>query len=158
MRPPLLRPSSRSCRPTPATTPGWPPPSGPILRRATSLEVATRSWPSAASTALTLDPSLATFKNLVAEGKVHYFIAGGGFGGGAGAAGARFGTGGRRPVPGAATGGGRVADFPPLSRQAGPGGFRKSEDSSAITTWVEAHFTATTVGGVTLYNLTQPKG
>ncbi len=36
---------------------------------------------------------------------------------------------------------------------AGPGG---SGTSSAITTWVAAHYTTTTVGGVTLYDFTQP--
>ena len=36
----------------------------------------------------------------------------------------------------------------------GPGGGSGSSTSSAITSWVEAHFTATTVGGVTLYDLT----
>ena len=36
----------------------------------------------------------------------------------------------------------------------GPGGGAASSTSSAITSWVEAHFTASTVGGVTLYDLT----
>jgi 4-amino-4-deoxy-L-arabinose transferase-like glycosyltransferase len=36
----------------------------------------------------------------------------------------------------------------------GPGG--NASTSSAITTWVSSHFTATTVGGVTVYDLTQP--
>jgi len=34
----------------------------------------------------------------------------------------------------------------------GAGGSRNSE--SAILSWVEAHFTATTIGGQTVYNLT----
>ncbi len=29
-----------------------------------------------------------------------------------------------------------------------------SDDASAITSWVESHFTAETVGGVTVYDLT----
>jgi 4-amino-4-deoxy-L-arabinose transferase-like glycosyltransferase len=62
-------------------------------------------------------PSLAEFKTLVAEHKIHYFV-----GGGAG----------------------------------GPGGAGGS-DASQITAWVEAHFTAKTVGGTTVYNLTSPK-
>jgi hypothetical protein len=33
-----------------------------------------------------------------------------------------------------------------------------SASSSAISAWVEATFTATTVDGVTLYDLTQPTG
>ncbi|MEY2456445.1 MAG: hypothetical protein QOK06_1539 [Acidimicrobiaceae bacterium] len=38
----------------------------------------------------------------------------------------------------------------------GPGGGRGSSTSSSISTWVESTFTATTVGGVTLYDLTSP--
>ena len=38
---------------------------------------------------------------------------------------------------------------------AGPGGSSSSsDDASLITAWVESHFTATTIGGVTVYNLT----
>jgi hypothetical protein len=58
-------------------------------------------------------PTLAQFQQYVAEGRVHYFIGGGGF----------------RAVGGSA-------------------------DSSAIAAWVAANFEATTVGGVTLYDLT----
>jgi 4-amino-4-deoxy-L-arabinose transferase-like glycosyltransferase len=86
------------------------------------------------------DPSLATFKKLVAEGKVHYFIAGGGFGGGLGA---RFGGG------FAAFGGGSTT----AKRAATVATPQESEDSSAITSWVESHYTAKVVGGVTLYDL-----
>ena len=68
-------------------------------------------------------PALAAFQKDVAQGKIHYFIAGGRGGGG----------------------------------RAGPGG-SGSSDSSAISTWVEAHFTSKTVGGVTLYDLTAPLG
>jgi 4-amino-4-deoxy-L-arabinose transferase-like glycosyltransferase len=63
-------------------------------------------------------PSLAQFEKYVAEGKIHYFIAGGGAGG--------FGSGGT------------------------------SDDGSKITSWVESHFTAKTVDGTTVYNLTHP--
>jgi 4-amino-4-deoxy-L-arabinose transferase-like glycosyltransferase len=103
------------------------------------------------------DPSLATFKQLVAQGKVHYFIAGGGFGGGFGAIGG-LGTAARGGVfPGATNGAGR--GFSGRTTGAGGvGGLQESKDSSAITAWVEAHFKSTTVGGVTLYNLTEPKG
>ena len=38
---------------------------------------------------------------------------------------------------------------------AGPGGNANSD--SAITSWVEAHFNSTTIGGQTVYNLTSPK-
>jgi hypothetical protein len=60
-------------------------------------------------------PTLAQFEKFVAEGKIHYFIAGGG----------GFG---------------------------GPGGSAKDE-ASLITAWVESHFTAQTVGGATVYDL-----
>jgi 4-amino-4-deoxy-L-arabinose transferase-like glycosyltransferase len=63
-------------------------------------------------------PTLAQFETYVSEGKIHYYISGGGFGGGFG------GTG--------------------------------SSDASQIASWVTNHFTATTVDGVTLYNLTAP--
>jgi 4-amino-4-deoxy-L-arabinose transferase-like glycosyltransferase len=36
----------------------------------------------------------------------------------------------------------------------GPGGGSGSGDSSEIASWVESHFTAKTVGGVTIYDLT----
>jgi 4-amino-4-deoxy-L-arabinose transferase-like glycosyltransferase len=62
-------------------------------------------------------PTLAQFQQLVAEGRIHYFV-GGGFGG---------------------PGGG------------GPGG---GGTASQISSWVSSRFTATTVGGVTLYDLT----
>jgi 4-amino-4-deoxy-L-arabinose transferase-like glycosyltransferase len=62
-------------------------------------------------------PTLTQFEKDVAEGKIHYFIAGGGGFGGRG------------------VGGG-------------------SGDAAQITSWVESHFTATTIGGVTVYDLT----
>ena len=49
---------------------------------------------------------------------------------------------------------------------AGGGGFgggggsaarSSSDDASQITSWVESHFTAKTVGGVTVYDLTSPR-
>ena len=55
-------------------------------------------------------------REYVADGKIHYFIAGG--------------------------------------RGGGPGGAGgSSDDASQITTWVESHYTAETVGGVTVYDL-----
>ena len=60
-------------------------------------------------------PTLAQFQQYVADGKIHYFIAGGGM------------------MGGSSTG----------SRAAGQ-----------IQQWVEAHFTAKSVGGVTVYDLT----
>jgi 4-amino-4-deoxy-L-arabinose transferase-like glycosyltransferase len=63
-------------------------------------------------------PTLAQFQQLVADGRIHYFISGG-FGGG------------------------------------GPGG-GGSGTASEISSWVSTSFTSTTVGGVTLYDLTAP--
>jgi 4-amino-4-deoxy-L-arabinose transferase-like glycosyltransferase len=65
-------------------------------------------------------PTLAEFQQLVAEGKVHWFISGG------------MGMGG------------------------GPGG--GSGTSSAFASWVQSTYTATTVGGITMYDLTAPAG
>ena len=64
-------------------------------------------------------PTLAQFEQDVQQGRIHYFIAGGGG----------------------------------LGR-GGPGGGSTSATTSQITSWVESHFTAQTVGGVTLYDLT----
>ena len=69
-------------------------------------------------------PTLAKFQALVRAGKVHYFLTNG-FGVG-------FGGGG----PG------------------GPGGPATSSSSQAIVAWVESTFSATTIGGVTVYDLT----
>jgi 4-amino-4-deoxy-L-arabinose transferase-like glycosyltransferase len=80
-------------------------------------------------------PTLAEFKQLVADGKIHWFIAGGGMGGGfGGPGGMRGGT-----ADGAATGGSQT------------GG---SSASSDISSWVTSTFTAQTVDGVTIYDLT----
>jgi 4-amino-4-deoxy-L-arabinose transferase-like glycosyltransferase len=68
-------------------------------------------------------PTLAAFQQLVAGGEVHYFVAGGGMRGGPG--------GGLGGALGGALGGG-------------------TSTSSAITAWVEATYTATTIGGVTV--------
>ena len=82
--------------------------------------------------------ALSTFKRDVAGGEIHYFVVGGGGGfGGAGFGGA--------------------------GRGAGRGGFggaasNNGSTTSAITTWVESHFTKQTIGGSTVYNLTLPRG
>jgi hypothetical protein len=67
-------------------------------------------------------PTLAQFEKYVSEGKIHYYIGGGGF---------SFG---------------------------GGGGLGQSEtsDSSQIASWVSSHYEATTVDGVTIYDLTGP--
>ncbi|MCU4184116.1 glycosyltransferase family 39 protein [Acidiferrimicrobium sp. IK] len=74
-------------------------------------------------------PSLTQFEAYVTHHRIHYFIAGGGFGGGGGGGG-----GGGAGTAGTVT----VA--------------------SQIAAWVEGHYTSTTVGGVTVYDLTQPAG
>jgi len=61
-------------------------------------------------------PTLTRFEQYVAMGRVHYYLAGGGF---------------------------------------GPGG-SSSSDATAIANWVKAHYTARTVDGVTVYDLTAP--
>jgi hypothetical protein len=90
-------------------------------------------------------PTLAAFQQMVAAHEVHYYVAGGAAGGFAGFAEggalgdfADFGGEGDRAAAGA---------------RGGPG-----SDSAQITAWVESHFTAKTVGGSTVYDLTAPTG
>ena len=92
-------------------------------------------------------PTLAEFEQMVASHEVHYFVAsaGGGFAGGFAGASAE-------PAEGGVSGGADRGDFGGTGAAAGGGG----SDASQITSWVEAHFTATTVGGTTVYNLTTP--
>ena len=53
-----------------------------------------------------------------------------------------------------ASGGGGIGGF---GGPGGAGGGGSSDDASRITSWVESHFTAETVGGVTVYNLTSAR-
>ncbi|WP_250037437.1 ArnT family glycosyltransferase [Paractinoplanes maris] len=71
-------------------------------------------------------PTLTQFQSYVAAGQIHYYISGGGMGGGG-------------------TGGGAGAG-------AGAGG--ESTQASQIAAWVADNYTATTVGGTTVYDLT----
>ncbi|WP_225845085.1 glycosyltransferase family 39 protein [Streptomyces sp. HPF1205] len=71
-------------------------------------------------------PTLARFKQYVADGRIHYFIGGGGGGFGGG-----FGGG--------------------MNQMGG------SNASSQIASWVASTFTARTIGGTTVYDLTAPK-
>ena len=51
---------------------------------------------------------------------------------------------------------GKIHYFIASGLAVGPGsapGRRSGDDASLITSWVESHFTATTIGGVTVYNL-----
>jgi 4-amino-4-deoxy-L-arabinose transferase-like glycosyltransferase len=70
-------------------------------------------------------PTLAQFQDDVGQGRIHYFIGGGGLGGGRGG------------VGGGARGGGNG-----------------SGTSAQISAWVQQTFTATTIGGTTVYDLT----
>ncbi|CAI7979093.1 4-amino-4-deoxy-L-arabinose transferase [Frankia sp. Hr75.2] len=129
---------------------------------AASMELATGGKPvmamggfSGSDPAITLEQ----FKKYVTDGKIHYFIGGGGPGGfgGANATGtdatggagsAQSGAGGQEAagVGGDATIGGGMPNF-------GGGGFG---GNSEISTWVSENFTALSVGGQTVYDLTQP--
>ncbi|MGW6850352.1 ArnT family glycosyltransferase [Streptomyces virginiae] len=80
-------------------------------------------------------PTLEQFQQYVRDGKIHWFIGQGTSTDAAGAGAAEGGMGG-------GPGGGR----------GGPGG----RTSSAIETWIEATFKATTIGGATFYDLTAP--
>ena len=101
-------------------------------------------------------PTLAQFQALVAKGDIRYFLSGGGRGGGGGFGGGTRGTGG---ATGAPTGGGAAGTG------TGRGGFgggaaggtgTSSRDSSEISSWVEAHYQSTTIGGQTVYDFTKP--
>jgi 4-amino-4-deoxy-L-arabinose transferase-like glycosyltransferase len=107
--------------------------------------------------------SLAQFEAYVKAGDIHYYIAStGGMGGGAPTGGmsgsAPTGATGR----GAAAGrhltppsiGSRGAPGGSTGRTGSPGGAAGS--SSEITSWVKAHYRAVTIGGQTVYDLTQP--
>jgi hypothetical protein len=85
-------------------------------------------------------PTLAQLKAYVAAGDIHYFVVSNG-GGGAGSS------------PGAAPTGTRPSGAP----SGRDGGGSSSGTSSAITAWVKANFTATTIGGQTVYDLTSSK-
>lgn len=87
-------------------------------------------------------PTLARFQADVAAGQIHYFIVGDGLGG--------FG-GQQTSAPSGAGAPGTGTPPAALTRRAGgPGG------RSGIGTWVEQHYTASTVGGRTVYDLTRP--
>jgi hypothetical protein len=101
------------------------------------------------------DPAitLAHFKQLVARGRIHYFVAGGGFAGGFGPPGA-----GAFPGRGAFPGAGQGFPAPPSGGRVGGGPPGRGNDvANQIQTWVTKHFSSTTVDGMTLYDLTQAK-
>ena len=94
-------------------------------------------------------PTLAQFQQYVNEGKIHYFVAGGGGPSRAGA-----GAAGSASLPGDTAAG--AAETQTGNLPGGPGGGANST-ASQISAWVAANFTAQTVGGVTVYDLTQPQ-
>jgi 4-amino-4-deoxy-L-arabinose transferase-like glycosyltransferase len=98
-------------------------------------------------------PSLARFEKLVSEHKIHYYVAGGGFGG-RGFGGAAGGLGSAAGDPAGRGAGGGFGGFGGFGGAGGPGG--SSTDAAQISAWVQAHFTAQTAGGMTVYNLTAP--
>jgi 4-amino-4-deoxy-L-arabinose transferase-like glycosyltransferase len=93
-------------------------------------------------------PTLAEFEKMVSSHEIHYFVAGGfgGFarGGFGGALGDRSGA------------GGFLSDADRGSASADAAARGGETGASQITAWVAAHFTAKTVGGTTVYDLTAP--
>jgi 4-amino-4-deoxy-L-arabinose transferase-like glycosyltransferase len=86
--------------------------------------------------------TLSQFKQDVAAGEIHYYVASGGgaggFGGGGGAS-------------------GRVATGFGAGRAGAGGAGGRGGASSTILSWVQTHFTKQTIGTTTVYNLTSPK-
>ena len=91
-------------------------------------------------------PTVAEFQQMVSSREVRYFVAGGSGGGFRGALGNRSGAGGFFSDAGRGSVSAGTA-----TRGAG------ASDASQITSWVEAHFTAKTVGGTTVFDLTAPR-
>jgi 4-amino-4-deoxy-L-arabinose transferase-like glycosyltransferase len=106
--------------------------------------------------------TLAHFKRLVAEGKIHYYMAGGGFGGGAGQGRGVAGGLGRDFPSGFDRSDAPGGQFPgsgssPRGGTAGRGSGNGQTVASQIQSWVQSHFKSRTLGGTTVYDLTQPK-
>jgi hypothetical protein len=103
-------------------------------------------------------PTLAQFEDYVAKGDIHYYIVGGGFGGGGGGGAAPGGqTGGTGTTgTGGSTAGGDTAPGGAAGGGFGGAGGGAASSGSQISSWVESHFTAKTVDGVTVYDLTAP--
>jgi hypothetical protein len=93
-------------------------------------------------------PTLNQFKSYVASGQIRYFVSGPMFGG-------RFG-GGFPGIPEPALPGGFPRGDGGDPARGGPGGFANGT-SAQISQWVTEHFNATTVGGQTIYSLSQSK-
>jgi hypothetical protein len=123
------------------------------------------------------DPSitLTRFEQLVAQGKIHYYVSVGGLGGGpgggpgSGSHGAPVLPGGG-PPPGASAaggfpgggfgGGGFPGGRPPAGGfpgGAGPGGNAGNSVESQIESWASSHYKSTTVGAITVFDFSKPK-
>jgi len=102
-------------------------------------------------------PTLQQFQSYVAAGEVHYFVEGGGFGGGAPNVDQLLGQ-----VPQAMQ---ETPQFQQFLEQAergdrpgGGGGFGpRGGTGSEITTWVQKNFSSSKVGSSTVYRLTNPE-
>jgi hypothetical protein len=77
-------------------------------------------------------PTLEQFRQYVADGEIHYFVSGGGLGAPGG--------------PGGGPGG-----------LGGPANGNGNGNGTAISTWVSENFEPVTVGGVSFYDLSQPR-
>ncbi|MFE3997728.1 ArnT family glycosyltransferase [Nocardioides sp. YIM B13467] len=84
--------------------------------------------------------TLKQFQEYVADGEIHFYLAGGGPGGRGGMVAFEMPAGMELP------GNGQM-----------PGGGPQSSASTEISTWVEENFTSTDIDGTTVYDLTQPK-
>jgi 4-amino-4-deoxy-L-arabinose transferase-like glycosyltransferase len=156
----------------------------PSAQTAASVELATGESVMAIGGFSGADPAitLARFKQLVAEGKIHYYLAGGGPGGPragrvagprGGAADGFPGSPGAGPLPGPsglsgpgslavpsapplAAGGFAGGGFPHAARgPRAPGSGQRVE--SQIESWVSSHFRSSSVGGTTVYDLRSPR-
>jgi 4-amino-4-deoxy-L-arabinose transferase-like glycosyltransferase len=93
--------------------------------------------------------TLAQFKQYVAGGEIHYYIASTNSGGGGQApASSRTSTGGMSS---------RSSTAQQTATGARAAGGQGGSSSSAITSWVKAHYKTVTVGGQTIYDLTQAR-
>ncbi|WP_018350486.1 ArnT family glycosyltransferase [Longispora albida] len=95
-------------------------------------------------------PTLAQFQELVAAKRIHYFLGGGGPGGGM-----FFDPSGESGAPAQPQTGGPEQSGGP-QRTGGPQQMGGSRVSAEIAEWVAANFTSTTVDGVPVYDLTTP--
>jgi 4-amino-4-deoxy-L-arabinose transferase-like glycosyltransferase len=89
-------------------------------------------------------PTLAQFKKLVAAGKIHYFIN----------SSTAAGRGGGKQ---ASTNSATSAQSKTLQKMGGGIGMDSTGSGGQIRTWVQAKYTASTVGGLTVYDLTKAR-